>query len=51
MNEYTEQTGTTSKSTRDSKSLIIGLLIAAIVILAGFFIFDHSKSTQNLKEQ
>ncbi|HZW66398.1 MAG TPA: hypothetical protein VFF23_11950 [Hanamia sp.] len=51
MNEYTEQTGAPSKTTRDSKSLIIGLLIAALVILAGFFIFDHSKSAQNLKEQ
>ena len=49
MNDYTEQPDTTSK--RDSKSLIIGLLIAAIVILGGFFIFDHSKSNENLKEQ
>ena len=51
MNEYTDQPGTTSKKMRDSKSLIIGLLIAAIVILGGFFIFDHSKSNENLKEQ
>ncbi|MEO8822569.1 MAG: hypothetical protein ABI366_03270 [Ginsengibacter sp.] len=49
MNEYTDQADTTSKKTRDSKSLIIGLLIAAMVILGGFFIFDHSKSTDNLK--
>ena len=51
MNEYTDQADTTTRKTRDSKSLIIGLLVAAIVILAGFFIFDHSKSTQNLKAQ
>jgi predicted nucleic acid-binding Zn-ribbon protein len=51
MNEYTDQTDTTTKKARDSKSLIIGLLIAAIVILGGFFIFDHSKSNENLKAQ
>lgn len=51
MNEYTDQTDTTTKKPRDSKSLIIGLLIAAIVILGGFFIFDHSKSNENLKAQ
>lgn len=51
MNEYTDQADTTTKKTRDSKSLIIGLLVAAIVILAGFFIFDHSKSNENIKAQ
>jgi predicted nucleic acid-binding Zn-ribbon protein len=51
MNEYTDQADTTTKKPRDSKSLIIGLLIAAIVILSGFFIFDHSKSNENLKAQ
>lgn len=51
MNEYTDQADTTTKKPRDSKSLIIGLLIAAIVILGGFFIFDHSKSNENLKAQ
>jgi len=52
MNEYTEQTDTIRKEPpRDSKNLIIGLLIAAIVILGGFFVFDHSKSNENLKAQ
>ena len=51
MNEYTEKTDTIRKEPRDSKNLIIGLLIGAIVILAGFFIFDHSKSNENLKAQ
>jgi len=51
MNEYTEQTDTISKKPRESKNLVIGLLIAAIIILGGFFIFDHSKSNENLKEQ
>ncbi len=51
MNEYTEQPDTISKKPRDSKNLVIGLLIAAIVILGGFFIFDHSKSNENLKAQ
>lgn len=51
MNEYTEQTDTIRKQPRDSKNLVIGLLIAAIVILGGFFVFDHSKSNENIKEQ
>ncbi|MEO6893381.1 MAG: hypothetical protein ABI136_00020 [Ginsengibacter sp.] len=51
MNEYTEQPGTTTKKTRDSKSLIIGLLIAGIIILGGYLIFDHSRSNENLKAQ
>ena len=51
MNEYTEQTDTISKKPRESKNLIIGLLLAAIVILGGFFIFDHSKSNDNLKAE
>ncbi|MGN6248742.1 MAG: hypothetical protein ACTHNG_10310 [Ginsengibacter sp.] len=51
MNEYTEQTDTIRKEPRDSKNLVIGILIAAIVILAGFFIFDHSKSNEHLKQQ
>jgi myosin heavy subunit len=51
MNEYTDQADTNGKKTRDSKSVIIGLLIAAIVILGGFFIYDHSKSNENVKAQ
>jgi len=51
MNEYTDQTDTISKKPRDSKNLFIGLLIAAIVLLGGFFIFDHSKSNENIKAE
>lgn len=51
MNEYTDQTDTGNKKPRDSKNLFIGLLIAAIIILGGFFIFDHSKNNENLKVQ
>lgn len=51
MNKYTDQADTITKEPRDSRSLIIGLLIAAIVILGGFFIYDHSKSNENLKAQ
>lgn len=32
-----------------SKNLIIGLLAAVILILAGFFIFDHNKSSEQIK--
>ncbi len=51
MNEYTDQTDTISKKPRDSKNLFIGLLIAAIILLGGFFIFDHSKDNETLKAQ
>lgn len=51
MNEYTDQTDTGNKNPRDSKNLFIGLLIAAIIVLGGFFIFDHSKNNENLKAQ
>lgn len=51
MNEYTDQTDTNSKKPRDSKNLLIGLLIAAIVLLGGFFIFDHSKSNESIQAE
>lgn len=51
MNEYTEQPDTIGKKTHDSKGLIIGILIAAMVVLGGFFIFDHNKSSENLQAQ
>jgi predicted nucleic acid-binding Zn-ribbon protein len=51
MNEYTDQTDTISKKPRDSKNLFIGLLIAAIILLGGFFIFDHSKANENIKAE
>jgi len=50
MNEYTEQPPTANKP-RDLKNLFIGLLIAGIIILAGFFIFDHSKSGEKIQAQ
>src|SRR6185503_16200539 len=50
MNEYTDQSETVRKP-RDSKNLFIGLLIAGLVILAGFFIYDHSKSAENIQAQ
>ncbi|HEY5462343.1 MAG TPA: hypothetical protein VIJ95_03730 [Hanamia sp.] len=50
MNEYTEQSPTVNKP-RDFKNLFIGLLIAGIIILAGFFIFDHNKSGEAIQAQ
>ena len=53
MNEYTEQPvsqAATGKK-RDPKNLLIGLLIAGIILLAGFFIFDHSNSGQKIEAQ
>jgi myosin heavy subunit len=50
MNEYTEQPPTVNKS-KDFKNLFIGLLIAGIIILAGFFIFDHNKSGETIQAQ
>jgi len=50
MNEYTDQSTTESKP-KDLKNLFIGLLIAGIIILAGFFVFDHNKSGQAILAQ
>ena len=50
MNEYTDQS-TTDNKPRDSKNLFIGLLAAALIILAGFFIYDHSNSGEKIKTQ
>lgn len=50
MNEYTEQSPTVNKP-RDFKNLFIGLLIAGIIVLAGFFIFDHNKSESAIQAQ
>lgn len=50
MNEYTDQSATENKP-RDSKNWIIGLLIAGIIVLAGFFIFDHNKSGETIQTQ
>ncbi|HET7115255.1 MAG TPA: hypothetical protein VFI29_02110 [Hanamia sp.] len=50
MNEYSEQSPTVNKP-RDFKNLFIGLLIAGIIVLAGFFIFDHNKSGETIQAQ
>jgi len=50
MNEYTDQSSAESKP-RDSRNWIIGLLIAGIIVLAGFFIFDHNKSGETIQTQ
>jgi flagellar basal body-associated protein FliL/archaellum component FlaF (FlaF/FlaG flagellin family) len=50
MNEYTDQT-TTERKSKDFKNLFIGLLIAGIIILTGFFIFDHNKSGETIQTQ
>ncbi|MEO9144331.1 MAG: hypothetical protein ABI237_02135 [Ginsengibacter sp.] len=50
MNEYTDQSST-EKKPKDFKNLFIGLLIAAFVILGGFFIFDHNKSGEAIQTQ
>ena len=50
MNEYTDQSSTENKP-GNSKNWIIGILIAGIIILAGFFIFDHSKSGEAIQAQ
>lgn len=50
MNENNDQI-ITEKKQRDSKNLLLGILIAAIIILAGFFIYDHSNSGEKLKAQ
>lgn len=48
MNEYTDQS---ENKPRDSKNLFIGLLIAALLLLGGFFIFDHNKSGNAIQSQ
>ncbi len=50
MNENTDQSITENRRP-DSKNLLLGILIAAILILAGFFIYDHSNSGEKLKAQ
>ncbi|MEO8853463.1 MAG: hypothetical protein ABI359_06770, partial [Ginsengibacter sp.] len=53
MNEYTEQPATQAATgkKRDPKNLLIGLLVAGLILLAGFFIFDHSNSGQKIEAQ
>lgn len=42
---------TEEKQPGKGKNLIIGLLIAGLLILAGFLIFDHSKSNDKIQAQ
>lgn len=47
-------TPVTVKETREqgkSKNIIIGLLIAAVLVLGGFLIFDHNKNADQIKSQ
>ena len=37
------------QQSKNRKNVIIGLLLAALLILGGFFVFDHSKSNQQLQ--
>ncbi len=38
-----------SQPSRNTKNIIIGVLIAGLLILGGFFIFDHNKTGETLK--
>jgi len=50
MNEYTDQSATERKP-KDFKNLFIGLLIAGIIVLAGFFVFDHNKTGETIQAE
>lgn len=45
----TSVTTTENQSPKNLKNLIIGLLIAGILIMGGFIIFDHSKNNQAIQ--
>ncbi len=51
MNEYTDQQSSAERSPSNSKNWVIGLLTAGIIVLAGFFIFDHNKSGETIQTQ
>src|SRR5574340_666888 len=40
---------TESQPNRNSKNLIIGILVAGLLIMAGFLIFDHNKTAESIK--
>ncbi len=42
---------TEHQRTQNPKNLIIGLLVAALLIIGGFFIFDHNKTTGAIQTQ
>lgn len=48
-NSNTPVTEHENRQSSKSKNLIIGILAAAILVLAGFFIFDHNKTNEQLK--
>jgi predicted nucleic acid-binding Zn-ribbon protein len=50
MNENTDQL-VTERKPRDSKNILIGILIAGLIILAGFFIFDHSNNSSKINAE
>jgi predicted nucleic acid-binding Zn-ribbon protein len=50
MNENTEQSLTVNKP-QNSKNIIIGLLIAGLIVLGAFFVYDHSKSGEAIQNQ
>jgi septal ring factor EnvC (AmiA/AmiB activator) len=45
----TEVNRTESHSSPNSKNIIIGVLVAALIILGGFLIYDHNKSGETIK--
>ncbi len=47
--ENTPLVKTEIQQTRNFKNLVIGLLVAGLLILGGFFVFDHSKSNQAIQ--
>jgi len=50
MNENTDQL-ITERKPRDSRNILIGILIAGLIILAGFFIFDHSNNRSKINSE
>ncbi len=50
MNENTDQL-ITERKPRDSRNILIGILIAGLIILAAFFIFDHSNNRQKINAE
>ena len=50
-NNSVTPTSTEKQSPKNIKNLIIGLLIAGILVMGGFMIFNHSQNDQYLKTQ
>jgi len=45
----TSVTTTESRPSSNSKNLIIGILVAGLLILGGFLIYDHNKTGATLQ--